>query len=132
MAGTAILFAVGSTVTRADIPVLCADLADLLRGRTGEVVICDVAGVLRPDMVTVEALARLRVTARRHGRRLVVRGAGPGLRQLVALVGLTEVLPEPGRQSEQRKQPGGVEEVVDRGDPAAGDPQHDQRPRVVP
>jgi anti-anti-sigma regulatory factor len=132
MAGTAIHFVVGSAVTRADIPVLCADLADLLRGRAGVVVICDVAGVARPDVVTVEALARLRVTARRHGRRLVVSGAAPGLRRLVALLGLTEALSEPGRQPEQWEQAGGVEEVVDRGDPPGADLQHDQCPRFVP
>ena len=117
MAGTAIHFALGTTVTRADIPDLCADLADRLRDRPGQAVICDVAGVARPDVVTVEALARLRVTARRHGRRLVVTGAAPPLRRLVELLGLTGLLPEPGRQPEQREQAGGVEEVVDRRDP---------------
>ena len=54
-------------VTRAEIPALCADLAERLRGRGAGVVICDVAAVGEPDVVTVEALARLRLTARRHG-----------------------------------------------------------------
>jgi hypothetical protein len=110
-------FAVGATVTRADIPALCADLAALLGRRGRGVVICDVAGVARPTVVTVEALARLRLVARRHGWRLVVRGAGPDLLQLVALLGLADALPEAGRQPEEREQAGGVEEVVDRGDP---------------
>ena len=132
MASAAIPFALGPAVTRADIPVLCADLAALLRDRTGGPVVCDVAGVVRADLVTVEALARLRVTARRYGRRMVVSGAAPGLRDLVALLGLTQVLPEPGRQPEEGEQAGGVQEVVDRGDPPSGDVQHDQRPRVVP
>ena len=112
-------FAVGAAVARADIPMLCARLADLLRARAGDVV-CDVAGVAEPDAVTVEALVRLRLTARRHGRRLVVRGAPPDLLLLVRLFGLADVLPEAGGQPEQREQPGGVEEVVDRRDPAAG------------
>ena len=132
MTATAISFALGATVTRADVPVLCADLTELLRARAGNLVICDVAAVLRPDLVTVEALVRLRLTARRHGRRLVVAGAGPVLLELLGLLGLAEALPQPGRQPEEREQAGGVEEVVDRGDPAAGDAQHDQRPRVVP
>ena len=118
MTATAICFAPGATVRRADIPRLCAGLAELLRGRGGGVVICDVAGVTRPDVVTVEALARLCTTARRHGRRLVVRGAGPDLLRLIGLLGLTDALPEAGRQREEREQSGGVEKVVDRRDPA--------------
>jgi hypothetical protein len=117
VAATVIPFAVGATVTRADIPLLCADLAELLRGRGPGLVVCDVANVVRPDVVAVEALARLQVTARRHGWRLVVNGAGPGLLQLVGLLGLTEALPEPGRQPEEGEQAGGVEEVVHRRDP---------------
>ncbi len=110
-------FAVGPTVTRADIPVLCAGLADLLRGRAGGVVVCEVTGVTRPDVVTVEALARLRMTARRHGWRLAVGGAAPDLIRLIRLLGLTDLLPQAGRQAEQREQPLGVEEVVDGRDP---------------
>ena len=114
----------GPVVARADIPALCARLAGRLRGRPrGGVVVCDVGDVVRPDVVTVEALARLRLTARRHGWRLVVEGAGPDLLGLVELLGLTAVLApgsaEAGRQAEEREQPGGVEEVVDRGDPVA-------------
>lgn len=109
----AISFAVGATVTRADIPVLCAELAELVRGRGGGVVVCDVADVAHPDVVTVGALARLRMTARRHGWGLVISGAGPDLLELVRLVGLTDALPQAGRQSEQREEAGGVEEVVD-------------------
>jgi len=104
-------------IGRTEIPVLCAELAELLRGRGGGVVICDVADVVRPDVVTVEALARLSVTARRHGWRLVVDGASPDLRHLVGLLGLTDALPEAIGQTEQREQPGGVEEGVDPGDP---------------
>ena len=110
-------FSVGMTVARADVPGLCAALADLLRGRPGSVVICDVAGVARPDVVTVDALARLRLTARRHGCELVVGGAGAELSRLLRLVGLTDVLPQVGREPEQREQAGSVEEVGDGRDP---------------
>jgi ABC-type transporter Mla MlaB component len=113
MAASATSLAIGATITRADIPVLCADLAELVRGRGGGVVLCDVADVAHPDVVTVEALAQLRLTARRHGWSLVVSGAGPDLLELVRLLGLTDALPQAGRQSEERKQAGGVEEVVD-------------------
>lgn len=113
MAASATSFAIGATVTRADIPVLCADFAELVRGRSGGVVVCDVADVAHPDVVTVEALARLRLTARRHSWSLVVTGAGPDLLELVRLLGLTDALLQAGRQSEQREEAGGVEEVVD-------------------
>lgn len=117
VAAPGISFAVGAAVARADIPVLCAGLADLLRGRGPGIVDCDVAAVASPDVVTVEALARLRLTARRHGWQFVVRGAGPGLRQLVGLLGLTDALGEAGGQPEQREEAGGVEEAGDGGDP---------------
>ena|SRR5689334_12833774 len=130
MTSSAIRLAVAPAVTRTDIPDLCAELADRLRGRSGDLVVCDVAGVAQPDVVTVETLARLRLTARRHGARLVVTGAGPHLRDLLRLLGLDgalpeagrepsapaeagrepSALPEAGREPEQREQPGGVEE----------------------
>ncbi|MEU4622738.1 STAS domain-containing protein [Actinoplanes sp. NPDC023801] len=146
MGVSAVRFVVRATITRSDIPALCACLADLLRGRPGDVVMCDVAGIHRPDVVTVEALARLRLTARRHGRRLVVTGAAPGLLLLFGLLGLTDLLDlagpatdeseqaaggsgqaaggsgqvgrrQVGREPEQREQAGGVQEVVDGRDP---------------
>ena len=117
MAATGILFAVGGTVTRAAVPLLCAELEQRLRDRDG-VVVCDVAGVVRPDVVTVEALAGLRMLARRHGRRMVVTGVGPDLLRLVGLLGLSDVLLQAGGQLEEREQAGGVEEVGDGRDPA--------------
>jgi hypothetical protein len=113
-----VLFAVPPVIVRADVPVLCAELADLLAGRRGEVVVCDVAAVSRADLVTVEALARLRLTARRLGWTLVVRGAGPRLSQLLAWIALADALPQVDGEVEVREQPVGVEERVDRGDPA--------------
>jgi hypothetical protein len=118
MTSAGIRIAVGPNVARADIPGLCAELAGLLRGRGGGVVRCDVAGA---DVVTVEAVARLGLTARRHGWRLVVSGAGPDLLALVRLLGLADALPSDASaealgQPEQREQARRVEEVVDGGD----------------
>lgn len=114
---------------RADIPVLCARLADLLRPyrRRGAVVVCDLTRVAAPSAATVELLARLRLTARRFGGDIRVRGAHPDLVRLLALTGLREVIPvedggsagEPHRQAEQRKQPLDIEEVGDPADPVA-------------
>ncbi|WP_229072726.1 STAS domain-containing protein [Actinoplanes sp. DH11] len=88
----ALLFPVGTAVRRAEIPALCADLADRLRGRPGGIVICDVGGTEPPGVATVEALARLRLTARRHGWRLHLRDAGPEVWQLLDLLGLTRAM----------------------------------------
>jgi len=44
--------------------------------------------------VTVDALARLQLAARRHGCRVVLRHSSSELRQLVALLGLGDVLVE--------------------------------------
>jgi anti-anti-sigma regulatory factor len=117
MTPAGIRYAVAAKLTRADIPDLCAELADRLRGCADDLVICDVADVIRPDVVTVETLARLRLTARRHGARLVVAGAGPHLSDLLRLLGLDGALPEVSRQPEQREQPGGVEEERQGRDP---------------
>jgi hypothetical protein len=56
-------------------------------------VFCDVEGV-KADAVTVDALARLQLVARRHQCQVRLRGASPELRALVAFMGLGEVLPE--------------------------------------
>jgi hypothetical protein len=119
MTSAGVRFAVGPTVRRADIAGLCADLAGLLRGGAGGVVICDVAAVAHADVVAVEALARLGMTARRHGWRLAISGARPDLLALVWLVGLADALPQAGRQPEEREHARRVEEVGDGRDPSA-------------
>ncbi len=53
--------------------------------------LCDVAGV-SADAVTVDALARLQLAARRYRCRIRLRGASDGLRDLIAFMGLEEVL----------------------------------------
>ena len=54
---------------------------------------CDLRGVL-PDAVIVDALARLQLAARRHGCRLRLCNASKELLELVAFMGLAEVLLE--------------------------------------
>jgi anti-anti-sigma regulatory factor len=73
-----------------------------------------------PDAVTVDALARLQLAARRAGRRLQLRNASNDLQKLIAFVGLDRVLRvEPGREAEEREQRLGVEEERELDDPAA-------------
>jgi len=107
-------------ITRADIADLCRSARLVLGGNDAELVVCDLGAVVDPDAVTVEAVARLQLTARRLGRRLRFRHACRELHQLVALMGLGGVLPlgggswlESGRKAEQREQCRCVEEEGD-------------------
>jgi hypothetical protein len=80
-------------------------------------IVCDV-GVLAPDLATLDALARLHVTARRLGRELRLQHATHELRALVAFAGLGDVLRlEPDRQAEEREQGLRVEEEGELDDP---------------
>ena len=111
-----------AAITRADVPAACAGLGALLDAVDPDVVVCDVRA-LAGDLVAVEALARLALTARRHGCRLRLRNPSHRLEQIIAFCGLGDVLPsEPsvGRrrgEAEEREQALGVEERVDRDDP---------------
>jgi ABC-type transporter Mla MlaB component len=89
--GMTATFEVGAAHTRADIPALCAALAASFSD--GDVV-CDVSAVTRPDIVTVELLTRLALTARRLGGQLTIAGARPELRDLLDLLGLSDTLPD--------------------------------------
>jgi ABC-type transporter Mla MlaB component len=46
------------------------------------------------DAVTIDALARLQLAARRHDCRVRLRNASDELRELIAFMGLCDVLPE--------------------------------------
>jgi hypothetical protein len=65
----------------------------------------DVAG-LEADAVTLDALARLRLTACRCGFQLSLRGSSPQLRELIDFAGLDAVLPdEPVAQQPPAQEP---------------------------
>ncbi len=86
-------FAIRGPIARTDLPRLCDRVCALLGRSAAADVVCDVAGV-EPDAVTVDALARLQLAARRRGCRIRLRHASDELRQLVAFMGLTDVLAE--------------------------------------
>ena len=54
--------------------------------------VCDVTGVAA-DAVTVDALARLQLAARRHSCQIQLQHASADLRALIAFMGLEDVLP---------------------------------------
>jgi ABC-type transporter Mla MlaB component len=83
--------AIRGPLERADLPGLFDRTCALLEGTGPEVLCCDVVA-MPADLVAVEALARLALAARRHGARVLLRGASPELCALVALAGLSDVL----------------------------------------
>ena len=85
-----VAFAIRGPITRADLPGLCDRVCAVLRA-SGDLVACDVCGV-EPDAVTVDALARLQLAARRLGCCVELRNASSELLELVELMGLTHVL----------------------------------------
>ena len=112
-------------VDRADIPGLCERAQVLLKADAANQLVCDVGAIVVPDAVTVDALARLQLTARRLGCEFRVEHASPELRGLLAFMGLNGVVPlgaglglEPGRQTEEREQRVRVKEERDPADPA--------------
>ena len=86
-------FAVYGPIARDDLKGLCARVGGLLAASDASDTYCDVASVT-PDAVTVDALARLQLAARRFDRRVRLRNASPELLRLVAFMGLEDVLPE--------------------------------------
>jgi hypothetical protein len=87
------VFVVHGPIAHTDLQGLCDRVCALLAQAEGGLAVCDVATV-EPDAVTVDALARLQLAARRRGCRVLLRRASPQLRELVRFMGLTDVLPE--------------------------------------
>ena len=88
-------FAIRGPISRDDLPGLCNRVRGLLPDEGG-VVRCDVAGVV-PDAVTVDAVARLQLAAKRRDCEVRLCNASDALLELVELMGLTHVLPCAGK-----------------------------------
>jgi ABC-type transporter Mla MlaB component len=86
-----VAFSIRGPIARADLDGLTDRVCALLRAAAGGVAVCDVDGV-EPDAVTVDALARLQLGARRTGCCVRFRNASPELLGLVELMGLSDVL----------------------------------------
>lgn len=86
-------FAIWGPIAPEDLPGLCDRVCALLHEHGPGPVRCDVTGVA-PDAVTVDALARFQLAAGRLGCRVRLQNASDGLRELVAFMGLTDVLPD--------------------------------------
>lgn len=86
-------FAVRGPLSWADLPGLCERVCAVLGSSGADVVLCDVTGV-DVDAVTVDALARLQLAAGRLGCQVRLRHASDALLDLLAFMGLRDVLPE--------------------------------------
>lgn len=82
-------------------PALCGRLGASLSEGGVNLAIFDVGDSVA-NAVTLDALARLGLVARRHGCSVRLRGASEDLLDLVAFAGLADILPsEPRGQAEQ-------------------------------
>jgi ABC-type transporter Mla MlaB component len=86
-------FAIRGPIGRDDLAGLSERVCALLHAYRPGPALCDVAGV-EPDAVTVDALARLQLAARRLGCPVRLRNASAELCELIAFMGLRDVLPE--------------------------------------
>lgn len=92
-APTTLTFAVWGPITHDDLPGLCDRVCGILRTTDARGALCDVQGV-EPDAATVDALARLQLAAKRSGCVVRLRNASDELLELLAFLGLSDVLPE--------------------------------------
>jgi ABC-type transporter Mla MlaB component len=117
-------FAIAGPILRVDIPCLCSHARRLLESGDADRLICDVSALADPDAVTIDALARLQLTARRVGSQIGLRNASRELREFLDFVGLSSVVRlsrgsrvQTRRQAEQREEGRGVQEEGDPADP---------------
>ena len=88
-----VAFSIRGPITRADLPGLWKRVRTLLAESGAGVALCDVRG-LEPDAVTVDALCRLQLAAQRNACKVRLCHASEELLQLVAFMGLADVLPD--------------------------------------
>jgi hypothetical protein len=121
LADEPIVFAIEGPIARGDLPGLCSRVRGLLEGTGATVALCNVGAEVCADAVTADALARLQLLAGRLGCRVLLRDASDELLELLAFMGLSDVMPLSGearRQTEQREDGVGVEEEGKFHDPA--------------
>lgn len=89
----AITFAISGPIAPTDLPGLAERVCALLNRSSATIAYCDVRGI-GADAVTVDALARLQLAAHRRGCQVRLRNVSAELRDLVAFMGLDDVLTE--------------------------------------
>jgi ABC-type transporter Mla MlaB component len=84
---------VSGPIGRTNAATVCERVRELLQNCDASAIVCDVGALVDPDVMTVDTLARVQLTARRAGHRIRLRHACNELKQLLDLMGLSEVLP---------------------------------------
>jgi hypothetical protein len=85
-------FSVHGPIAVADVPGRMARLSAQIRERGAPVIVLCALIDVQADAVAVDALARLRLCARRHDSELRVYNVSAELLALIALIGLEDVL----------------------------------------
>jgi ABC-type transporter Mla MlaB component len=96
MSAPTVAFTITGPIARSDLEGLCSRVCTLFERSGASVALCDVTGV-EPDAVTVDALARLQIAAKRRGCRVHLHNASDALMELVGFMGLDDVLVEARR-----------------------------------
>ena len=86
-----VVFAIDGPIARIDLPELCDRVCTLLDRTGADIALCDVTEI-EPDAVSVDALARLQLVVRRRGCEARLHGASSELIDLLAFMGLRDVL----------------------------------------
>jgi anti-anti-sigma regulatory factor len=122
-----VVVAVGSPIAPAELPALCAAVRSRIERSGAGAVVIDLGAVVAPDVVTIDAMARLALVARRMGCRVHLRDVPVELRELLAFTGLDAALADPDAaglalelqgQAELREDPLDVEEEAELDDPS--------------
>jgi ABC-type transporter Mla MlaB component len=121
-----VVLVVGGPIGRADVLGLSDCARAVLEESDVELLVCDLDGLVEPDAAAVDALARLQLTARRHGVPVLLHRPSPTLVELLSFAGLNAVLArrlplrlKPWGEPEEREQELGVQEEGEPDDPAA-------------
>lgn len=88
-----VVVVVDGPLSRPGIAGLCAGVRRLLATGNVDTITCDVGAAVEPDLMAIEALARLQLTARRMGGSIRVRHPSGKLQELLEVVGLCSVVP---------------------------------------
>jgi ABC-type transporter Mla MlaB component len=94
MAGSApqtVVFAIDGPIARSDLPRLCHQVCALLDRTGADVALCDVTEI-ECNAMSVDALARVQLAVRRRGCQAGLCGASSELLDLLAFMGLHDVL----------------------------------------
>ena len=88
-----VVFAIEGPIARGDLSGLCRRVRSVLE-EGAELALCDVSPLVQADAVAVDALARLQLLAGRLGCQVRLRDASGELVELLAFMGLRDVVPQ--------------------------------------